>query len=120
MTLSWLASPLETILRAIFFAAILMLSVILHEWAHMIFYTRQTGRKIKLRFKKGEFICGSPNDYKYLTTEQYKYVLWAGVIAGFIPLFIFWEVLHSIEFLLLLILYIIGCKSDLKILWNLK
>jgi len=113
-----LGDPSELFKRTMFIIALLMSSVILHEWGHIVSFSRITGKKIKLRFKKGDFICGEAGDYRGLTNEQYKTILIMGVLAGFIPLFIFFGVLYWFEVLLVFASYVAGCRSDLRLLWK--
>ena len=108
----------EVIGRTIFIASMLILSIILHEWGHIIAFSRIKKKKIKLRFKKGDFICGEAGDYRGLTDEQYKVILILGVAMGFLPLFIFFEAFYWFEVILILGCYLAGCRSDLQLLWD--
>ena len=110
--------PWELIRRTIFIIAILMSSILLHEWGHLIAFSRIKGKKIKLRFKNGDFICGDKGDYRGLTNDQYKTILIMGVGMGLLPIFIFFGVLYWFEAVLVICSYVAGCRSDLKILWG--
>ena len=110
--------PVELIRRTIFIVALLISSILLHEWGHIIAFSRIKKKKIKLRFTKGDFICGDAGDYRGLTNSQYKTILGFGIGMGFIPIFIFFGVLYWFEGFLILASYIAGCRSDLRLLWD--
>ena len=113
-----LGDPVMLYRRSMFIIAILMSTILLHEWGHIIAFSRIKKKKIKLRFKKGDFICGDQGDYRGLTNDQYKTIIIMGVVMGLLPIFIFFGVLYWFEAILVICCYVAGCRSDLKILWR--
>lgn len=93
-----------------------LISAIIHEIGHALFIKIYTKKFPVLKSSKSLFFsignfyynCDALNDDEYLTT------LWAGVVAGGLPVFILGLNLHPFFFLILLFTYLYGCKSDIK------
>lgn len=66
-------------------AAVLMVSIFLHELGHHI-VLKQYGKNPKIKFKNLLITIETPLKNMDLTDEQYKNVLLAGVIVGALPL----------------------------------
>ncbi len=120
MTYNWVlfGDPTELIMRTLFIISVMISSIIFHEWGHIIAFSRIKKKKIKLRFKKGDFICGEAGDYRGLTTEQYKVILVFGIGMGLIPLFIFFGAFYWFEVILIFGSYLAGCRSDIALYYN--
>lgn len=100
------------ILQIIFAILMFALAIVVHEIAHIIVLSNYIHRMPALRFNKKErcFSVGYPEDYESLNKEEYRNVLWAGIIAGAGPLFFLpWFSLFSFG-----LLYVWGCRHDIK------
>lgn len=109
--------------RAAFFIGIMILSILLHEWGHVITWSIIKKKKITLRYRKGEILCGKVGEYKELTNEQYEMIVVAGILLGCVPLIAVGIInfnLHFLEYITLWGLYFAGCRTDLKGLYELK
>jgi len=101
-----------------FFLLFGVLSIVLHEWAH-VEYFRRHGRNVSLRWHKGCLVVGKPKDYKNLTKKQLRGVYTSGIYMGLIPI-IMGSFLFSQLYWLLLLPYIAWSWPDIKNAWRYK
>lgn len=96
--------------------AIIVMCVVLHEFGHWYTLRTFTKKPIKFYFTKGDIDCGKENDYKGLNKPQLLAIYLAGIILGFLPVFIFLGAgyLQSI----LIITYMLLCYKDIQAIWR--
>lgn len=99
---------------------VLILSIVLHEWGHIIAWSLIKKKKIILRFKNNEFFCGKPGEANDLDNEQFKIVLFSGIFLGFLPIAFFSWFSDTFAFFSLIVFYLIGCRSDLVSLYEIN
>ena len=110
------------LIQGLTFAAIMYATMIVfHEGGHYVvlnYYRREP----KIRFIKGVFVLGTPQDYEGLSSRQLREVYVNGIYGGLIPLAMF--CLFCLPYwylpLILLIPYGLGCKDDIQLIIRLK
>ena len=91
------------------FVGIIIICIIFHEIGHYLMLVNY-GIYPKVRYKNGSIIIGKKEQYKKLKPEEYRMVMFMGIVSGFIPL----VVLNRWSFLLGVIYYLLwGCRSDI-------
>lgn len=108
------------ILIGILLAAVLYMGmVVLHEVGHLRTLNKY-GRETQAYFKWPYIICGTPEDYKGLNKKQLRDIYITGIIFGFIPIAIALLALETLLPLLLVPVYLLGCREDIKEIIKLK
>ena len=99
---------------------ILLLCIIIHEFGHAFAYYQIKKKWLKPLFnRKGYyFSLGDTKDFDELTDEEYSGIVWAGIGLGFIPVFIAALIYVPAIYLSIAVLYVIGCKDDLRIIYQ--
>lgn len=105
------------IFNVVTYMALLLVSIISHEFGHIIYFKRVLKKKVKFSFNIESiwnfwFETGVPKDYKDLSDDEYLGLNWAGVMAGTIPIIIWGFIFFPV--LLMIIPYGAGCWNDLK------
>lgn len=104
----------------IIYIALLAGSILLHEYAHLFALNRVSPKahRIKLYWMKDWSInVGTSQDYEGLTTNQYSAVALSGIVGGLLPLILFACIeSFSVEGIILIGLYLVGCRHDIMIL----
>jgi hypothetical protein len=95
---------------------IIGLSIGIHEIGHKLYLDEVRKKEVSIKpywrsWREFGIETGELSDYEQLTPKQYYFVNGIGVIAGIIPIVIFG--FSQAIFLLLLIPYLIGCRSDI-------
>jgi len=98
----------------IFLNAVILLytSIAWHELGHMLYFKIYIKKNVKMFLTKQGLEIGTDSDYNMLTKDQYNGMLTLGVLFGLIPIFIVSNIIQL--YLLVLIPYFVGCRSDLK------
>lgn len=102
------------------FAAFYIATVSFHELGHAVLLRKYTGKKIKVWFNRHakSIQCGQPRDYDNLTDTQYNRIIFAGILAGTIPIILYSQVglmqYYTTPFMFFM--YIWGCRTDIKLL----
>lgn len=101
------------------FFIIFFVSILVHEIAHGITYSRITGEKAKYEFKFYPFKIElkSKDNFQNLTTEQYRAVLFIGIGTGLFILLVLSDMILGIRMemiILMILLYAYGCRNDIK------
>jgi hypothetical protein len=95
---------------------LLIFSIVLHEFGHWFYFKFKIKKNVKIRFEDLSITVGEyENDYIGLSLQQKKDLFWSGIIFGLFP--IMFVSIYEPIYVLVLPLYLIGCKSDL---FNLK
>lgn len=94
---------------------------VLHEAGHFLYF-KLLGRNVKIYFhfeslRNFGLKVGAPWDYKDLTSYQLYWTYLSGILMGMVP--VLGLLLGSPVHALLLPLYLVGCKHDLKQMWRL-
>lgn len=105
---------LTILLYAGFTLQCIIVSILVHELGHLWAYHRITGKKAhaSIKFFKIELRA----KWKSLTPEQYRAVLWAGIIAGVLYLFLIFGLVPSYMqglFYPVLAVYTYGSRHDI-------
>jgi len=101
--------------------AFFVLAVAMHELGHVIILSGLLDRFIPVKFnKKGLCIeVGEETDYNSISNLNCIAVYCGGIAAGFAPLLIALLVLPSLHFGIIGLLYLWGCKHDIKTTYKL-
>lgn len=101
---------------------LLLLSVIVHELGHYYYLKGVLNYSPVVRIENFKLKLGYPLDYRMLTPEQYVYLNYAGILAGYITLaggfYLLNKTLLTLLVLPPLVIYSIGCKTDFKNIWG--
>lgn len=97
----------------------LIVSILFHEYGHLWYFKYILKKDVNIVFNLKDGInlyTGEEEDYWLLTKNQKKGIYWSGIIFGLIPYLVF--IYISWLFIFPLIIYIVGCKTDLKLIFN--
>lgn len=119
-TVLWFA-----IKRVFIWVSLVVLTVFVHEWGHILAYRRFTGKDINVKleiekvgwkngFRKWHFIVGNQKDINNLTSRQLRLASLSGIVLGLVPYLLFGWNLFWYEAILFIIGYSIGCGNDIK------
>ena len=117
--------PIESLLIIFGF---LILSIIAHEFGHLLVLSDKTKSLKPIRYKlernkfKTSISLGEEEHYKNLTKKEEADIYFAGIGLGFIPII---ALLLSYNLnlyigILIIVGYIIGCLHDIKQIWRIK
>jgi len=99
---------IEILLTFIIFATF----IVVHELGHAQFIKHYTGESHEIAFHKGDFV----QSVDMLDNSQTKKTIWAGILAGLIPLLVSFYILPAIPFAILVLGYFVGIRHDLTML----
>lgn len=107
----------------------LIAAIVLHEVGHILrlkSYSEENNFKVEFKRtgtnifnRKIDILIKQKKDN--LTNEEYRSVLWCGILLGLVPLwipyfFMIWRVSYIIPIIFTFI-YLFGARSDIKNLW---
>lgn len=99
---------------------ILLWCIIFHEVGHILAF-RILGKNVdfnlSLKGKKVKIAVGYPLDYALLKRKEKLNIYLLGIVAGTIP-FCFITGLTNLHQLIIVAAYLIGCKKDLRNVFN--
>jgi len=100
---------------------ILLLSFIIHELGHFLYFRFVIGRKVEVRIycnslKDCGIRVGYPSDYRVLSRSHKFLLYFNGVTWGFIFAFMF-SFYYNVSILVIPI-YFFGCWKDFKNMWR--
>ena len=102
------------VLYVLFSVVVLVLSIVVHELTHAFVYWRMTGAKPTFTISMKRFRMETHNNYADITNEQYKTILWGGIVGGFFVVLISADQFNFLTCLTILALYTAGCKGDIQ------
>ena len=109
---------LEWLVMLLFSLLILITMIVWHEYGHLLWFKLANKHDVLL-FRAGlNFEIGTEDDYNILMPNEYKIMLFYGIIMGIVPLMVVYLILPYDYILLMLIPYIVGARKDLKNLWE--
>lgn len=97
---------------------VLIASIGVHEAGHKIQLQKYTGKKIKLRYRRGVIRCGFKEDYRMISNDEYISVLATGVIFGLVPIIIILILGLAHVAIISLAGYIAGSRHDLRLIYK--
>ena len=102
---------IEMIILGIGFALLFALIILFHELGHVLMLYK-FGKQSEIKYT-GKYI-EILSDYDSLSKWQYILVMFAGVVSGIVPAFIFYNVLYGqIGLAMIFCIYSVGCYNDL-------
>lgn len=110
---------IDTILIILGAIVYFLLAIIFHEVGHIISYYYLTKIRLSLYYKPPFSLkVGKPSDYILMWYKHYKIMLMWGIIAGFLPLLMFQNLVGSYIsnywFFVMYVSYTVGCWKDIK------
>jgi len=106
---------IELILQMFWAAAVLIISAFAHEFGHKAFIDNIGRTNVKMRWNlKDSLYLELPG---YFNRKEKNQVIIAGILAGFIPMFLLSSTLTPLSFAVIFTLYfIVGCRHDIILL----
>ena len=107
------------IAEGLLIAFVFILALIFHEGAHAVQYrliTKRWPQKANLSIKR----LGFNMDFKGLSNADKRIIYFSGVAWGLVPFMIIANVFRFSVFLILMCLYLVGCRKDIYSIFKLK
>lgn len=102
------------IILVLIMCSLFFLSIVWHEFGHIIFLRHYTKKKVKVFYRKGVIYCGQDRDYANLSNRQNYWVTVWGVVMGVVPLLAVFYLFGFLVGIVLTLFYWIGCRDDLE------
>lgn len=100
--------------QSLLFVIVVVLSIIFHEFGHLVILRKLKNKWVTLEYLKGDINVGTDKDYKGLTDREYRTVAFVGFLFGFVPIFVFLPTLFWLYGSGALFAYVVGSRHDLK------
>lgn len=101
--------------------SLLLWSIVFHELGHLLIFYQKLKRfpDVRIIFKPLTIKIGYLADYYHLKDHELKILSLVGIFFGLIPLTFSTIFIHNAIFhLIIIILYLLGCSTDFKILFS--
>jgi len=109
--------PSHLLVKIVHWLLLFVAIIIFHELGHIIVYRCCSEKDIEVKWEDGGIVIIDDDE---LNPRQEFFVLWGGIILGFVPLLFYMDLnlSGSVENTGLMIAYLVSCVSDFKYIFK--